>query len=136
MSSSQIDHLNRPTESRSDRARPGFGELASDALRYWEPRRFLYNLALLAVVIVHFCIAWPESRVYLVPDTLFQFFLLAVMANISYCAAYAVDLFVQFSGQREAWAKWRWTVLATGIAFAAIIAHFVTSTILTGPHGG
>ena len=87
-------------------------------------------------MIVHFYAAWPDSRAYLVMDWLFQFFLLAVMANIAYCAAYAVDLFVQFSGQREAWARWRWTVLVTGIVFAAIIAHFITISMLAGPGGG
>jgi len=74
--------------------------------------------------------AWPDSRAFLTRDTLFELFFLAVLANIAYCAAYAVDLFVQFSGQRAVWARWRWTVLATGIAFGAVISHFITMGIL------
>jgi hypothetical protein len=105
-------------------ARPKFGELASDALRYWEPRRLFYNLVLLAVVCAHYYTAWPASKPFLERDMLFFFFILAVIANILYCAAYAVDLFVQYSGQRTAWARWRWTVLLLGTAFAAAIAHF------------
>ena len=111
--------------------RLSFGELASDALRYWEPRRLLYNLALLAVVLIHFYLAWPDSRAFLTRDTMLGLFFLAVLANIAYCAAYAVDLFVQFSGQRAAWMRWRWTVLATGIAFGAVITHFIMMGILS-----
>jgi hypothetical protein len=115
--------------------RPGFRELASDALEYWEPRRLLYNLALLAVVVVHFIVAWPQSKAAMTRDSLFGLFFLAVLANVAYCAAYAVDLFVQFSGQRIAWARWRWVVLATGTAFAAVITHFIAASIVA-PHGG
>ena len=55
--------------------RPRFGELASDALRYWEPRRAL-------------------------------------------------------SGSRATWARWRWSVLVVGTAFAAVLAHFFTLAIM------
>jgi hypothetical protein len=34
----------------SESVPPRFGEIASDALRYWEPRRALYNLVLAGVV--------------------------------------------------------------------------------------
>jgi len=115
---------------------PGFRELASDALRYWEPRRLLYNLALLVVVLVHFITAWPGSRTLVTRDSLLGLFFLAVLANVAYCAAYAVDLFVQFSGQRTAWTRWRWAVFAIGTAFAAVITHFMTAGIVAAPHGG
>ncbi len=112
--------------------RPRFGELASDALRYWEPRRLLSNAVLLAVVCVHFYAAWPDAKAILARDPLFLFFLLAVLANIAYCAAYAVDLYVQFSGLRVASARWRCSLLVMGTAFAAVIAHFFTLGILGG----
>jgi len=34
----------------------------ADALRYWEPRRLIYNVALAAVVLGHLAVRWPESR--------------------------------------------------------------------------
>ena len=115
-------------------AKSKFSELSSDALRYWEPRRLLYNLALFAVVLIHFFASWPNSKAFLTRDSLFGFFLLAVLANVAYCAAYAVDLFVQFSGQRSAWARWRWSILVIGISFAAVIYHFFTQGIISaGP---
>ena len=117
---------------RANGARPTFGALAGNALRYWEPRRVLYNAALLAVVLFHVWSGWPASKSHLTTDALIFFFVLAVLANIAYCAAYAVDLFVQFSGARDSWPRWRWSVLAVGIAFGAALTHFWTLAILTG----
>ena len=113
-------------------ARAGFRELASEALRYWEPRRWLYNLALFAVVLAHFIASWPDSKLFLSRDSLLALFMLAVLANVAYCAAYAVDLFVQFSDMRAGWARWRWLVLVTGIAFGAVLTHFVIMSGFVG----
>ena len=35
---------------------------AANALRYWEPRRLIYNGVLVLVVVLHFGLEWPESR--------------------------------------------------------------------------
>lgn len=107
-----------------------FSEFAASALRYWEPRRLIYNLALSGVVGLHFLTTWPHSRTLVTRDNIFVLFLLAVVANILYCVAYAVDLFVQFSAVRDLWPRRRWIVLLTGTAFAAVIAHFVTLGLL------
>src|SRR5262249_11987491 len=121
------------TSEVSERRGPaGFGELAADAMRYWELRRAIYNIVLLNVVCVHFIVGWPASRTYLARDPLFVFFILAVFANIAYCAAYAVDLFVQFSGLRDVWRRQRWILLLVGTTFAAVLAHFFTLGILGG----
>ena len=52
------------------------------------------------------------------------FFVLAVLANLCYCAAYIADVFAQFSGFRLAWIRWRWLLLTVGILFAGIITRF------------
>jgi hypothetical protein len=101
----------------------------AEALRYWEPRRLFYNGVLLAVVIVHIVLRWPDARKLLTFDLFLGFFLLAVLANICYCAVYAIDLFVRFSGLQAAWEKGRIVVLVVGTAFAAVIAHFFSSGI-------
>jgi hypothetical protein len=119
-------------DAQGGRPRGGFGEFAADALRYWEPRRLIYNAALFAVVCAHFAARWPESRALLTWDPLFILFFLAVLANIAYCAAYAVDLFVQFSAAREAWSRRRWMVLLVGTAFGATVAHFFACGIIGG----
>jgi len=111
--------------------RATFGELASDAIRYWEPRRIVYNAVLAAVVLIHFFAAWPASRVFVTRDTVLGLFLLTVIANVFYCAAYVVDLFVQSSAARAAWPRWRWTLFVTGTAFAAVLAHFISMHALS-----
>lgn len=113
--------------------RPGFGVLAANALGYWEPRRLVFNAALLLVVAVDIAAGWPASKTWLTRDALLGMFLLAVLANIAYCAAYAVDLFVQFSELRAVWPKRRWIVLLTGTGFAAVITHFIVTA--GGPSG-
>lgn len=104
----------------------------ADALKYWEPRRVIYNAVLAAVVLGHVFAGWPESRARLSVNVLLGFFFLAVLANVCYCAVYIVDFFVQFSGLRGAWAKGRVGVLTVGTIFAAIIAHFFVINILGG----
>lgn len=96
----------------------------AQGLRYWEPRRLLYNCVLSMVVVVHFALAWPASRATLSLDFLLSIFFLAVLANVAYCAAYLADLFVQFSGLDPALRWGRLLVLTTGTAFAATITHF------------
>jgi hypothetical protein len=96
----------------------------ANALRYWEPRRLIYNGALALVVLIDFLYAWPTSREALSVDLVLGLFFLAVIANITYCAAYVADLFVQFSGLDEAWRRGRVALLTIGTAFAAVITHF------------
>src|SRR6185295_18506836 len=98
---------------------------AANALRYWEPRRLVYNAALVLVVATHFLRGWPASREKLSFDLLLGLFILAVLANVAYCAVYLADLFVQFSGLDAAWRRGRVVLLLIGTAFAATIAHFV-----------
>jgi hypothetical protein len=100
---------------------------AANALRYWEPRRLIYDAVLALVVLGHFVARWPQSRALLTVDSVLGLFILAVLANVAYCAVYVPDLFVQFSGLDDAWRKGRVLVLIIGTAFAATITHFVAS---------
>jgi len=52
--------------------------------------------------------------------------LLAVVANVAYCAAYLVDIFAQMSGFRELWRSARWILFAVGLTFAAILTRFAS----------
>lgn len=106
-----------------------FSSYAANALRYWEPRRLVYNAVLALVVIGHFISAWPVSREKLSFDLVLSLFLLAVLANVAYCAAYVADIFVQFSGLDAAWQRGRPGLLMVGTAFAATITHFVAQGI-------
>jgi len=96
----------------------------TDAIRYWELRRIAYNAILVAVVAVVFVLQWPESRGSLSADVAQTLFLLAVLANVAYCAAYVVDVVAQYSGFVATWKRYRWVLFAVGVVFASIIARF------------
>ena len=53
-------------------------------------------------------------------------FLLAVVANVFYCAAYIVDVAAQSSEFRKTWQRHRWILFAVGTTFASIIARFIS----------
>jgi hypothetical protein len=107
---------------------PTFRQSATDAVKYWEPRRILYNLALVIVVLGCFWAEYPASKRAIQMGQLnlvLGVFVLAVLANVAYCAAYLVDIFAQATGYRESWQKHRWALLALGMLFAGAITRFV-----------
>ena len=99
-------------------------DFLSNAIRYWEPRRIAYNLLLVVVVVIHFVRGLPFSKTVLQFNTLLLLFILAVLANVAYCAAYVPDVFAQMSGVRDSWLRYRWVVFVLGLAFAAVLTHF------------
>jgi hypothetical protein len=70
-------------------------EAISAAIRYWEPRRLLYNGVLLIVVATVFVLGLPISRSQLNVNLLLFLFIMAVLANVAYCACYIVDVAAQ-----------------------------------------
>ena len=103
-----------------------FRNYFTDAIRFWEPRRIVYNLALAGIVVAYFIAGYPGSRSILSIDFALGLFLLAVAANICYCAAYLADIFVQASGFREVWQRARWVLFLLGTLVAAIITRFMS----------
>ena len=99
-------------------------DVVSDAITYWEPRRVLYSLVLALIVLTYFVINWPGSRTTVSFDGMLFLFVLAILANVCYCAAYLGDVFVQISGLREVWRQWRWVLFVIGTIFAAIITRW------------
>src|ERR1700734_796818 len=75
-------------------------EAISAAIRYWEPRRLLYNAVLLIVVATVFVLGLPISRSQLNVNLLLFLFIMAVLANVAYCACYVVDVAAQVSDFR------------------------------------
>jgi ABC-type nickel/cobalt efflux system permease component RcnA len=100
-------------------------EYATDAIKFWEPWRIVYNLALAAVVILYFALAYPSSKATITVDFCLGLFLMAVIANVAYCAAYVVDIFAQASGFRDVWRRARKILFIIGTLFAAIIVRFI-----------
>lgn len=107
-----------------------FRDLVSDAIRYWEVRRLFYNAALVAVVVLCFVSAWPESKQAFHLESLLSLFIFAVLANVAYCAAYLADIPLQYSSFRAAWLEWRFLLFFIGVLFAAALTYFFAMAIV------
>jgi hypothetical protein len=98
--------------------------LLGDAIRFWEPRRLVYNIVLTAVVVVWLVATWPHFRVTLTLSSLLLLAFLALPANVCYCAAYLVDIPIQRSPLSTVWRRWRWGLWLTGMLFAIVVANY------------
>jgi hypothetical protein len=119
------------------RAPVSWRDALSDAIRYWELRRIVYNLALAAVVIALAIAFWARIENRLSFELLLGLVVLAVLANVCYCAAYLVDLPMQLSSHVGAWRRWRWLLWVFGILFGMALAWYWTGdeilpVLLTG----
>jgi len=106
---------------------PPFGSfraLLADALRFWELRRIFYNLALSVVAAAWLVLTWPHFRPMLVLHSLLLLFILGLLANACYCAAYFVDIPMQHSTLGTAWKRWRWSLWLLGTLFAILLANY------------
>jgi hypothetical protein len=97
--------------------------LLSNALRFWEPRRLLYNLVLTAVTAAWVAASWPHFRPAFTFSTIPPMAVLAFLANLCYSAAYFVDIPLQASSastlRRARWALW-----VLGTLFAILLASY------------
>jgi hypothetical protein len=115
--------MSAPTAPHASLPSP-LGEVLSDAIGYWERWRVGYNLALAAMVLGWVVRAWPRLRGLFGIEHLLPLFVLAVLANVCYCAAYVVDVPVQFSAFRGGWRRRRWLLWLLGTLFAMALAWF------------
>jgi hypothetical protein len=99
-------------------------ELLRDAIRYWEPRRLWYNVALIALTSAWLVLTWPYFQPALTLANLFRLLVLATLANLCYSAAYLVDIPMQESSFRATWRRRRWVVWVLGTLFALFIAYY------------
>lgn len=96
---------------------PGFSEIATDAIRFWELGRIAFNAILLALTVFML-----RGEVFTLVLPLFAY---ALIANVFYSTAYIPDVFIQHSDFRSMWRKLRWILWLVGTAFAVFIAFLV-----------
>ena len=108
-------------------------DMATDALRYWEPRRLVYNALLAGIVVACALVNATGASKFLDINNLLFLFVLAVLANVAYCAAYVVDLFLQFSHFRDQRWRWRLVIAAVGFTFAGILTYFFAVELTSEP---
>ena len=99
-------------------------ETIAEAARYWEPRRFVYNLVLTAVVTGWIVLTWPHFRNAMSLSAFLKLFVLALLANVCYCAAYLVDLPAQRSSLTTRWRRLRPALWLAGTLFATLLANY------------
>ena len=96
----------------------------ADAIRYWEPRRAVYNLVLIAVTVAWVVATWPHFRLALTLSSVPPMSVLALLANVCYCAAYVVDVAMHHSSLDSPWRRRRWIVWLIGTLFAIVLASY------------
>jgi hypothetical protein len=101
-----------------------FRGLLADTLRFWELRRLIYNLLLVAVVFAWVAGTWPHFRPMFELRSLLLLAILALIANVCYCAAYLVDIPLQCSALGAVWRHWRWTLWFAGMLLAILLANY------------
>jgi hypothetical protein len=94
------------------------------AVRFWEPWRLAYNFVLLAVFGTWVLATWPHFRRAFKLLHLLQLVVLALLANLCYCAAYAVDLPLAVSSFGTRWQRWRWVLWLLGMTFAVVLEWY------------
>jgi len=104
----------------------------TNAMSYWEIRRIIYNAVLAAIVLGYFVANLPGSLQLVTADVIFILFILAVLANIAYCAAYLADIVAQMSGFRDLWLRLRWILFLIGLVFASILTRWFTMGFFSG----
>ena len=114
------------TESESFGNSPfgSFRQSLADAIRFWEPRRVVYNVVLTTVVVVWLIATWPHFRVAFTLSSLLLLSILALLANACYCAAYFVDIPMQRSSLSNVWKHRRWGLWLAGTLFAIVLANY------------
>jgi len=115
-----------PTQSQDLGQFPSgpFRAFLTDAIRFWEPRRLVYNFVLAVVVVVWIVATWPHFQPALTLHSLLLLSVLAVLANVCYCAAYFVDLPMQSLSVGNALRRQRWGLWVMGTLFAILFENY------------
>ena len=95
-----------------------------DAARFWEPRRLLYNLLLFAFVVLWVVKTWPHFRPAMTLQSLGTMTVLALLANVCYCAAYFAEILIQNVTSSAAWNRQRWVVWVVGTLLAILFENY------------
>jgi hypothetical protein len=112
-------NTSQPTPQSAD-----LREILTDGVHYWELRRIAYNLILAAIFMAWVVISWPHFRGAFTWPHLAALAILAMFANLCYCAAYLADIPMQFSSFRDLWRRRRWMLWLAGMLFATLLANY------------
>jgi len=94
------------------------------AVRYWEVRRFLYNAVLTAVALGWVVATWPHFLPAIAMSSVLPLGVLALLANLCYCAAYGAELMVQVCAPISARDRWRLAIWIIGTLFSILLENY------------
>jgi hypothetical protein len=111
-------------ESFDPSASGSLGASLADAIRFWEPGRLIYNLVLGMVTIEWVVATWPHFRPTFTLSSLLCFAVLALLANVCYCAAYLVDIPLRRSAWSAIWSRRCWVLWLMGTLLAVVLTNY------------
>lgn len=95
-----------------------------DASQFWEPRRIWYNAVLLLIVVLWVAVTWPHFRPAMNWVAFGKMTVLALLANLCYCAGYVSEGFIQPLLPKEFWRRARWAVWLAGMLLAMLFSNY------------
>ena len=95
-----------------------------DAANFWERQRVWYNAVLLLIVVLWVVFTWPHFRPAMNLIALGKMTVLAVLANLCYCAGYAMEGFIQPLVEQKYWRRLRFVVWTVGMLPAILLANY------------
>lgn len=99
-------------------------EILSDAVRYWERRRIIYNVILAAVFLGWIGLTWPHFREASPFQGIVFLIVFGLMANLLYSAVYLVDIPLQSSSLRALWHRVRFGLWIAGTSVAFVFTNY------------
>ncbi len=109
---------------KSPESLEGVRGAVTEALRYWEPRRLVYNSLLAVVAVAWVTATWPHFRPAMTPFHLFQLAILALLANVCYCAAYLAEVILRAGALNAAPARLRSALWVLGTVLAIVFENY------------
>lgn len=94
------------------------------AARFWEPRRLLYNALLFGVCVIWVVKTWPHFRPAMTLESLGIMTVLALLANVCYCAAYLAEVLIQNATSSASWNRQRWAIWVVGTVLAILFENY------------
>jgi hypothetical protein len=84
----------------------------------------VYNLVLAAFVVGWIVRTWPHFRPAMTIENLGRLMILALLANVCYCAAYLAETLIQNATSSTAWNRQRWVIWVVGTLFAILFENY------------
>jgi hypothetical protein len=122
----------KKTRSNSELGKAKLNPRIAGAIRFWEQRRIAYNLLLTMVFLGWAAVSWPILRGAFSLAHLAQLAVLALIANVLYCAAYLAELFSKELAESNGH-QWRWGIWVAGTLFAILVESYWINDEIIAP---